>query len=106
LIKERVGIGSEEAERRIGAPDDFIYVLQQQKPGTQQRIRQEISERTERVLGVPQSDVRASLEEAQWARAAHNRSGAPAPSFRKQLASLGMSEEELKYWLSLADEED
>lgn len=104
FIMQRTGISEKEAYQRMDIPDDLVFVLQLQGPGKQQKIRNEIAGRAEKI-GIGRREALDSLEQ-QFARAARDRSEGPPPTFREQLASLDMSDGQRDYWLSLADEEE
>lgn len=106
LLKERLGIDPDDAYEAMGLPEDLVYVVQQQPPGEQPRVKNEIAERAAARYGLQQAEVAAALN-SQWQRAARHRASGPGPSFRQQLAIMEMSDEnERKLWLHLADEEE
>jgi hypothetical protein len=105
LLQKETGKDPDEAERELGLPEDLVFIVQQQAPGKQEKIRNEIADRAAQTYGLNREEGLASLEQP-LRLAALDRSSKSKPSFRQQLAELEMSEQEREYWLSIADEEN
>jgi hypothetical protein len=101
--RSKAGLTPHESAERMGVPVPVLLMVENEPPDAQLGIRREIADRSAAADLDPEESYKALCAPQQ--RAALNKSIGPPKSFRTRLANVGLTPEQLEFWLSLADEE-
>jgi len=101
--RSKAGLTPLQSAERMDVPVPVLLMVENEPPDAQLGIRREIADRSVAADLDPEESYK-SLRAPQQ-RAALNKSTGPPKSFRKRLANVGLTPEQLEFWLSLADEE-
>lgn len=104
LTKERIGFEEDDINEKI-APIEIVEYVQKQPPGTYEKTRAAIVQKAV-FYGIDEEEGNQSINSQPMRLAARRRTNQKSLTLKELIKKISMSAENIKYWLSLAEEDE